>query len=165
MYATIRRYRTNSDSSSEAVRQVLEGFVPLIAETVTAYYVIDAGDGVFASITICEDEEKVRTSNRVAAEWVKQQLASSIAGQEELRSITLDVDDPVQGPLYEGVSEPVYKRSLQLFSVAEVAGLLGMGRSWVYEQIKRGEMPGVHLGGSVKVKREDLEGYIEARRR
>jgi excisionase family DNA binding protein len=165
MYAAIRRYRTKGESSSEMVRHILEGFVPLIAETVAAYYVVDAGDGVIASISICEDEEKVRTSNRVAAEWVKQQLASGIAGQEELRSIALEVDDPIQGPLYEGVSEPVYKRALQLLSVAEVGGLLGMGRSWVYQQIRSGELPGVHLGGSVKVRREDLERYIEARRR
>ncbi len=104
-------------------------------------------------------------SNRVAAEWVKHHLASSIAGNEELRSITLEVDDPVQGPLHEGISEPVYKRSLQLLSVQDVAGLLGMGRSWVYQQIKSGDLPGVHLGGSVKVKREDLERFIEDRRR
>ena len=165
MYATIRRYRTKGQSSSEMVRTILEGFVPLIAETVTAYYVVDAGDGMIASISICEDEEKVRTCNRVAAEWVKHHLASSIASQEELRSIALDVDEPVQGRLYEGISEPVHKRSLQLLSVQEVAGLLGMGRSWVYQQIKSGELPGVHLGGSVKVRREDLERYIEARRR
>jgi excisionase family DNA binding protein len=168
MYATIRRYRTNggeSESSSELVRDILEGFVPLIAETVAAHYVVDAGDGVIATISICEDEEKVRTSNRIAAEWVKQHLASRIARQEELRSVTLEVDDPVQGVLHEGISEPVYKRALQLLSVQEVGGLLGMGRSWVYEQIKSGELAGVHLGGSVKVRREDLERYIEARRR
>jgi excisionase family DNA binding protein len=165
MYATIRRYRTNADLASELVVRHIEEFVPLISETVAAYYVVDAGGGVIATISICEDEEKVRTSNRVAAEWVKQRLASSIVGQEELRSITLDVDDPVQGRLYEGLSGPAYKRTLQLLSVAEVAGLLGMGRSWVYQQIKSGDLPGVHLGGSVKVKREDLEGYIEARRR
>ena len=164
MYATIRRYRTNSDAASESVRRVLEGFVPLIRESVAAYYVLDAGDGVIASITICEDEEKVRTSNRVAAEWVRQQLVSGIAGQEELRSINLDVDDPLDGVLHELVSEPVHKRGLKLLSVAEVGELLGMGRSWVYQQIKGGELPSVHLGGNVKVKREDLEEYIEARR-
>ena len=165
MYATIRRYRTNPDSASESVRHVLERFVPLIAETAAAYYVVDAGDGVIASVTICEDEEKVRTSNRVAAEWVRHRLASTIAGQEGLRSVALDVDDPVQGPLYMGISEPVYKRSLQLLSVREVARLLGMGRSWVYQQISIGELPGVHLGGSVKVRRADLEAYVEARSR
>ena len=46
MYATIRRYRTNVGSTSELVRRILEGVVPLIAETVAAYYVLDAGDGV-----------------------------------------------------------------------------------------------------------------------
>ena len=165
MYASIRRYRTNTDSSSELVRYILEGFVPLVAETVAAYYVVEAGDGVIATISICEDEERVRTSNRIAAEWVKQHLASRIARQEELRSVTLEVDDPVQGPLHECISEPVYKRALQLLSVQEVGGLLGMGRSWVYEQIRSGQLPGVKLGGSVKVRREDLERYIEARRR
>jgi len=59
MYATIRRYRTNAEteSSSELVRDILEGFVPLVAETVAAYYVVDAGDGIIATISICEDEE------------------------------------------------------------------------------------------------------------
>jgi excisionase family DNA binding protein len=77
----------------------------------------------------------------------------------------LQVDDPFVGPLYEVISEPVYKRSLQLLSVSEVGELLGMGRSWVYQQIRSGEITSVQLGGSVKVKREDLEGYIENHRR
>ena len=59
----------------------------------------------------------------------------------------------------------MYKRSLQLLSVSEVGELLGMGRSWVYNQIKSGEMPSVQLGGSVKVRREDLEEYIQNPRR
>jgi excisionase family DNA binding protein len=40
-----------------------------------------------------------------------------------------------------------------------------MGRSWVYQQIRSGEIPSVQLGGSVKVKREDLEEYINSNRR
>jgi excisionase family DNA binding protein len=59
----------------------------------------------------------------------------------------------------------VYKRSLQLLSVSEIGELLGMGRSWVYQQIKSGEIPSVQLGGSVKVKREDLEEYIDSNHR
>ena len=74
-------------------------------------------------------------------------------------------EEVFQGTLYEGVSEPIYKKSLQLLSVQEVSELLGIGRSWVYQQIRSGEMPSVHLGGSVKVKREDLEQYIEKHRR
>jgi len=32
-----------------------------------------------------------------------------------------------------------------LLSVQQVGELLGMGRSWVYQQIKRGEIPSVQL--------------------
>jgi excisionase family DNA binding protein len=127
--------------------------------------VLDAGDGAFATISICEDEQKVETTNRVTAEWLKQHLASSIVSQQEVPNLSLQIDDPLVGPLYEEVSEPVYKRSLQLLSVSEVGELLGMGRSWVYQQIRSGEIPSVQLGGSVKVKREDLEEYIENHRR
>ena len=53
----------------------------------------------------------------------------------------------------------------RLLSVPEVSEELGMGRSWVYNQIKSGELPSVQLGGTVKIKREDLEEYIHKHRR
>ena len=164
-YAAVRRYRTNEDVTFEDIRPALDSFVPLIRESVIAYYVLDARDGVFATISICEDKDKLETTNRVATEWLKQYLASSIVSQEQVSSLSLEVDAPLVGPLYEEVSEPVYKRSLQLLSVSEVGELLGMGRSWVYQQIRSGEIPSVQLGGSVKVKREDLEEYIHNHRR
>jgi excisionase family DNA binding protein len=164
-YAAIRRYKTSEDVTFEDIRPALDSLVPLIRERVIAYYVLDAGDGVFVAVSIFEDEDKVETTNRVITEWLKQYLASSIVSQEEVQNISLQVDDPIVGPLYEVISEPVYKRSLQLLSVPEVGELLGMGRSWVYQQIRSGEIPSVQLRGSVKVKREDLEEYIDSNRR
>ena len=164
--AAIRRYRTNGDVTLDALQSALDSLLPLIKEKVNAYYVLDAGDGVVASITICEDKEKLEATNRVTAEWLKQYLASSIVSQEEVQNISsLEVGKTLQGALYEGISEPVHKRSLQLLSVQEVGELLGMGRSWVYQQIKNGELPSVKLRGAVKVKREDLEEYINTNRR
>ena len=164
-YAAIRRYKTNAGVTFEEIRPAVDSLLPLIRERVTAYYVLDAGDGIVASISICEDKEKLDATNRVIAEWLKQYLASSIASQEEVPNITLEVGDILQGALYEVVSEPAHKRSLQLLSVQEVGELLGMGRSWVYQQIKSGEIPSVQLRGSVKVKRKDLEEYIQSHRR
>ena len=164
-YAAIRRYRTNEDVTFEELQTALDSLLPLIRESVIAYYVLEAGDGVVASITICENEEKLEATNRVAAEWLKQYLASSIVSQQEVPNITLEVGETLKGTLYEAISEPAYKRSLQLLSVQEVGELLGMGRSWVYQQIKSGEIPSVQLRGSVKVKREDLEEYINSNRR
>jgi excisionase family DNA binding protein len=165
MYAAVQLYRTELRTESQEVRQVIEELVPYIRDTVIAYYVLEGEDGTFVAITIGEDEAKVETTIRVVAEWLKHYLATTIVSQERVTGLSLMVDDPIQGTLHVAISEPNYKRSLKLLSVQEVSELLGIGRSWVYQQIRSGEMPSVHLGGSVKVKREDLEQYIEKHRR
>jgi excisionase family DNA binding protein len=53
---------------------------------------------------------------------------------------------------------------LRLMSIDEVCGALGMGKSWTYRKLKSGEIPSVKLGRSIKVKREDLEEYLESHR-
>jgi excisionase family DNA binding protein len=167
VYAAIRRYRVDSDLCSEVVKLILERFVPLIKESqgLMAYYVLEAEDGVLATITICEDKEKVEESSRVATDWLKQYLASSIVATEELRSFSFEVDDPLQGPLYEGVAGiDTDGQSKRLLSVQEVCEVLGMGKSWVYQQIRDGELPSIQLGGSIKVEHTDLEEYLDNRR-
>jgi excisionase family DNA binding protein len=52
--------------------------------------------------------------------------------------------------------------SLDLLSITDVCQELGMGKSWVYRRIQSGEIPSVKLGRNIKVRREDLEGYLEA---
>ena len=59
---------------------------------------------------------------------------------------------------------PQSHRDLDLLSLAEVCQELKMGKSWVYRRIKSGEIPSVKLGHNIKVKREDLEEYLEAHR-
>ena len=54
--------------------------------------------------------------------------------------------------------------SLDLLSITGVCQELGMGKSWVYRRIQSGEIPSVKLGRNIKVRREDLEGYLEAQR-
>jgi len=39
-----------------------------------------------------------------------------------------------------------------------------MGKSWVYRRLRSGEIPSVKLGRSIKVKRTDLEEYLEKQR-
>ena len=167
MYAAIRRYKVDSDDSAEAIRHAIEEFTPHIKELagLLAYYVLDAGDGLIATISICSDLEKVEATNRMASEWLKRYLMSNVYTQDTLTRLSLQIEDPIQGRLYEGVSEPGYKQDLQLLSVQEVSEVLGMGRSWVYQQIRSEEMPSVHLGGTVKVQRKDLQEYVERRRR
>ena len=60
--------------------------------------------------------------------------------------------------------QPADGQVLQLMSIDEVCRALGMGKSWTYRKLKSGEIPSVKLGRSIKVKREDLEEYLESRR-
>ena len=76
MYAAIRRYHTDPDTLDEVVRQVNEGFVPLISEMsgFVAYFALDAGQGEFGTVSVFEDQASAEESNRVAEEWVKENL-------------------------------------------------------------------------------------------
>jgi excisionase family DNA binding protein len=166
MYAAIRRYQIDPSRTSAVIEHILENFVPLIHQTpgLLSYHVLNGGNGVFATLTICENQSAIESTNTLAAEWIRQYLASRLMSEQGTPNLSVRGEEIFQGELYEGVSEPTYKRSLQLLSVPEVGELLGMGRSWVYQQIRSGDIPSVHLGGSVKVKREDLEEYIQKRR-
>ena len=53
---------------------------------------------------------------------------------------------------------------LDLLSIPQVCQELGMGKSWVYRRIQSGEIPSVKLGRNIKVRREDLDEYLEAQR-
>lgn len=47
-----------------------------------------------------------------------------------------------------------------LLTVTEVAKLLKVNRNFVYNIIKKGELPAVNVG-SIKVRKSDLNDYIE----
>ena len=77
MYAAIRRYLTDPDSVDEVARRVNEGFVPLISDKqgFVAYFALNAGQGEFGSVSVFEDQQSAEESNRVAEEWVNQNLS------------------------------------------------------------------------------------------
>ena len=71
MHITIRRYKT--DSPKEITKSVNEGFFPLITKVAgfVAYYGIETGEDGWASISVFETAAGAEESNRVAAEFVK----------------------------------------------------------------------------------------------
>jgi hypothetical protein len=75
-WATVRHYEGITDPD-EAAKRVREGFVPLISEHqgFVAYYWVDAGDGVMFSTSVFEDQADEEDSNRLAADFVKENLA------------------------------------------------------------------------------------------
>ena len=94
---------------------------------------------------------------------LKQALEAHRHATEELESALLEIESALSddGEALERVGG---QEGLQLLSIAEVCRTLGMGKSWTYRRLKRGEIPSVKLGRSIKVKREDLQEYLESRR-
>ncbi len=78
MHLAIRYYRVDPDSVDEVIRRVNEGFVPTISDTpgFLAYYALDAGDGVLATVSVFEDRSGAEESNQVAADYVNENLSS-----------------------------------------------------------------------------------------
>ena len=80
MYATVRRYegidRTRLDEVTSKVRETL---APRVRELpgFNGYYLIDAGEGGFASIGLFDEAKTAHESTRIAARWVREQKLES----------------------------------------------------------------------------------------
>ena len=76
MYTVIRRYEGVHDPD-EAIRRASTEFGPMLAERAgfQGYYLIDAGDGVIATITVFETREAAEDSTVAARGWVAERLA------------------------------------------------------------------------------------------
>ena len=92
---------------------------------------------------------------------LKQALDNFRQALEEVESAMVHLEEALTG---EASVRPESRKGLDLLSLAEVCQELGMGKSWVYRRLKSGEIPSVKLGHNIKVKREDLEQYLEAQR-
>ena len=107
-----------------------------------------------------------------ALEPLRRVLRSHRRSLEELENALIEFEDALGGQ-EERPQRPQAQPGdaaggggeyLELLSIPEVCQELGMGKSWVYRRIQSGEIPSVKLGRNIKVRREDLEGYLEAQR-
>ena len=104
------------------------------------------------------DENLVQQGLRRALDAQRQAL-------KELEEALLKYEESLSnGTSSSSSKRPADGQVPQLYSIDEVCKALGMGKSWTYRRIKSGEIPSVKLGRSIKVKREDLEEYLESRR-
>ena len=73
MYAAVRRYEGITDDA-EAGRLVRESFMPLLegVSGFIAYYWVDAGEGVMASLSVFEDKAGADESVNFAHKWIEE---------------------------------------------------------------------------------------------
>jgi excisionase family DNA binding protein len=91
---------------------------------------------------------------------LKRALAKQRDTLEELESALLEFEETLDGK----VLDRPHSGDFELLSIMQVCQRLSMGKSWVYRRIKEGEIPSVKLGRTIKIKRSDLEAYLEEHR-
>ncbi len=84
MYGSIRRYRIRSGSASDIIEKVKEGLVPLLERTpgFAGYFLVNAESNRATSFTIGDDREAVERMNRVALDWVRENLPDRLGEPE-----------------------------------------------------------------------------------
>jgi hypothetical protein len=84
MFVSVRKY--HSSSVAEVTRRVQEGFLPLLRQSpgFMAYYVVDGGDGWLTSISLFEDRAGAENSTRLAADWVRENIAALFDGAPDV---------------------------------------------------------------------------------
>ena len=106
-------------------------------------------------------------------EPLKEALDSHHRSLEELESALIEFEEALLGGREERPERPQAQPGetagggagqFDLLSITEVCQELRMGKSWVYRRIQSGEIPSVKLGHNIKVRREDLEEYLERQR-
>src|SRR5215207_8595425 len=99
-----------------------------------------------------------------ALEPLRQALESHHRSLEGLESALVEFQEALEGKEERRQERPQVQQGaeggLDLLSITDVCRELGMGKSWVYRHIQSGEIPSVKLGHNIKVRREDLEGYL-----
>jgi excisionase family DNA binding protein len=83
---------------------------------------------------------------------------------ENLESALLEFEQSISGEAALRPRQEQQRAGVQLLSIPQVCQELGMGKSWIYRRLRSGEIPSIRLGRSIKVRRDELEEYLQRHR-
>jgi len=80
MFATIRRYESvDQNRETELTTKVNESLMPRLSKLpgFSSYFLIEAKDGIMTSINVFDTSAHADESNRVSAEWIRDEKLES----------------------------------------------------------------------------------------
>ena len=90
MFAIIRRYDgVDQNRSAELTRNVNETLVPKLEKLsgFAGYWLIEAGNGVFSSLSLFETPEQAKESTKLVASWIRdEKLETMIPNEPKITS-------------------------------------------------------------------------------
>jgi hypothetical protein len=85
MFATIRRYDgVDQNRTTELTSKVNETLVPKLSKLpgFAGYYLIEAGNGVFSSLSLFETREQGMESTKFVGTWIREEKLDTILPNE-----------------------------------------------------------------------------------
>ena len=96
-------------------------------------------------------------------EQLKQALQAHHQALDQLENLLLEFEQTISAEATLS-SQQEQQRGVQLLSIPQLCQELGMGKSWIYRRLRSGEIPSVRLGRTIKVRRDELEQYLNRHR-
>ena len=87
MFATIRRYDgVDQNRSAELTRKVNEALVPKLEKLpgFAGYFLVEAGNGVFSSLSLFETPEQSMESTKLVATWIRDEKLETFIPNEPM---------------------------------------------------------------------------------
>jgi hypothetical protein len=109
MHAAIRIYQVDPGSVDELRRGVNEGLLPIIKDVYgfQAYYALDVGGGRLASVSVFDDQAGAEESTRMAADWIRQNMASLVPNPPEVLEGEVFANEAASAGPVSGVTDTV----------------------------------------------------------
>jgi excisionase family DNA binding protein len=96
-----------------------------------------------------------------ALKQLKQALQTHHQALEKLESALLEFEQSISEEATLRSQELEQRGGTQLLSIPQLCKELEMGKSWIYRRLRSGEIPSVRLGRTIKVRRDELEQYLQ----
>jgi hypothetical protein len=85
MHATIRRYDgVDQNRTDELTRKVNETLVPKLSKLpgFAGYFLIEAGNGIFSSLSLFETPEQGKESSKIVTTWIRDEKLDTMIPNE-----------------------------------------------------------------------------------
>ena len=102
--------------------------------------------------------------NEHSLKELKEALQAHHKALENLESALVEFEQSISDEATLRPQQEQQRAGVQLLSIPQVCQELGMGKSWIYRRLRSGEIPSIRLGRSIKVRRDELEEYLQSHR-
>jgi excisionase family DNA binding protein len=103
----------------------------------------------------------IDTDHEHSLKHLRKALQAHHQALEKLESAIVEFEQSISEEATLRPEQEEQRPGVQLISIPQLCQELGMGKSWIYRRLRSGEIPSIRLGRTIKVRRDELEEYLQ----